>query len=219
MKKYSHNKVVFKRYVMGQPSLLPADLEELIPQDHVVRTINEAIEQIDLSILYAQYKGGGTSSYHPKMMLKVLVFGYVERLYSSRKIAKALRENVYFMWLSGQNYPDFRTINTFRGVVMKGIIGEIFAMVLELLIEQGHVKLEDYYIDGSKLRANARKHSAVWAKNTQRYKEGVREKIRTLLEEIEEVNQAEQEAYGDQDLPEMGEEANIDSQRFKENID
>ena len=219
MKKYRHNKVVFKPYVMGQPSLLPADLEELIPRDHIVRTIHEAIEQIDLSILYAQYKGGGSSSYHPKMMLKLLVFGYVEQLYSSRKIAKALRENVYFMWLSGQNYPDFRTINNFRGVVMKDIIGEVFAMVLELLIEQGQVKLEDYFIDGSKLRANARKHSVVWAKNTQRYKDGVREKIGTLLEEIEEVNQAEQEAYGDQDLPEMGEEADIDSQRLKEKID
>ncbi|MBL6980536.1 MAG: transposase, partial [Anaerolineales bacterium] len=79
MKKYRHNKVVFKPYVMGQPSLLPADLEELIPRDHIVRTIHEAIEQIDLSILYAQYKGGGSSSYHPKMMLKLLVFGYVEQ--------------------------------------------------------------------------------------------------------------------------------------------
>ena len=141
MKKHSHNKVVFKPYVMGQPSLMPADLEEMIPPDHVVRTINEVIEQIDLTILYAQYPGGGSSSYHPKMMLKILVYGYVEQMYSSRKIAKALRENVNFMWLSGQSQPDFRTINNFRGVVMKEIIGEIFAMVLELLIEQGHVKL------------------------------------------------------------------------------
>jgi len=183
MKKHSHNKVVFKPYMMGQPSLMPADLEELIPKEHVVRTINEAIEQIDLSILYAQYKGGGTSSYHPKMMLKVLVYGYVEQLYSSRRIAKALRENVFFMWLSGQNRPDFRTINSFRGVVMKEIIGEVFGMVLELLIEQGHVKLEDYFVDGSKLRANARQYSAVWAKNTQRYKKQVQESIGALLEE------------------------------------
>jgi len=127
MKKHSHNKVVFRPYVMGQPSLLPPNLEELIPENHMVRMVNEAIERIDLSILYRQYKGGGTSSYHPKMMLKVLVYGYVEKLYSSRKIAKALRENVNFMWLSGQNRPDFRTINRFRGVVMKEIIGRVFA--------------------------------------------------------------------------------------------
>lgn len=219
MKKHSHDKVVFKPYTMGQPSLLPADLEELIPEDHLVRTVHQAIEQIDLSILYKQYEGGGTSSYHPKMMLKVLVYGYAEKLYSSRKIAKALRENVNFMWLSGQSRPDFRTINRFRGEVMKEIIGEVFASVLELLIEQGHVKLEDYYVDGSKLEANARRHSAVWAKNTKRYKERVQKKIRELWEEIEQVNEAEQEEYGDQDLPEVGEEAEIDSQRLKEKME
>lgn len=219
MKKHSHNKVVFKPYVMGQPSLLPPDLEELIPENHLVRTVHEVIEQIDLSILYQQYAGGGTSSYHPKMMLKVLVYGYVEKLYSSRQIAKALRENVNFMWLSGQNRPDFRTINRFRGEVLKDIIGEVFACVLELLIEQGHVKLEDYFIDGSKLEANARRHSAVWAKNTKRYKERVGEQIRELLEEIERENEAEQAEYGDQDLPEVGNEAEIDSQRLKEKIE
>jgi len=209
MKKHSHNKVVYKPYVMGQPSLLPPDLEELIPANHLVRTVHAAIEQIDLSILYQQYAGGGTSSYHPKMMLKVLVYGYVEKLYSSRKIAKALRENVNFMWLSGQNRPDFRTINRFRGEVLKDIIGEVFASVLELLIEQGHVKLE----------ANARRHSAVWAKNTQRYQAQVREKIRELWEEIERENEAEQAEYGEQDLPELGAEAEIDSQRLKEKIE
>lgn len=78
---------MFKPYVMGQSSLQPPDLEELIPENHMVRMVNEAIERIDLSILIQQYKGGGTSSYHPKMMLKVLVYGYVEKLYSSRKIA------------------------------------------------------------------------------------------------------------------------------------
>jgi transposase len=219
MKKHTHNKVVYKPYVMGQPSLLPPDLEELIPENHVVRTVHEAIEQIDLSILYRQYEGGGTSSYHPKMMLKVLVYGYVEKLYSSRKIAKALRENVNFMWLSGQSRPDFRTINRFRGEVMKEIIGEVFASVLELLIEQGHVKLEDYFVDGSKLEANARRHSAVWAKNTKRYKERVGQQIRELLEEIERENEVEQEEYGDRDLPEVGEGVDIDSQRLKEKID
>jgi transposase len=219
MKKQSHNKVVYKPYVMGQPMLLPPDLEEMIPENHIVRTVNEAIEQLDLTVLYQQYKGGGTSSYHPKMMLKILVYGYIERQYSSRKIAKALRENLNFMWLSGQNRPNFRTINRFRGEVMKDIIEEVFGSVVELLIEQGHIQLEDYFVDGSKLEANARKHSAVWAKNTQRYKEQVQQKIRDLLEEIEKENEAEQEKYGDQDLPEVGEEAQIDSQRLKEKIE
>ena len=204
---------------MGQPSLLPADLEELIPANHLVRTVHQAIEVIDLSLLHQRYKGGGTSSDHPKMMLKVLIYGYIEKLYSSRKIAKALRENVNFMWLSGQNQPDFRTINRFRGAVLQEVIGEVFAQIVELLVEQGHIRFEDYFVDGSKIEANARQHSAVWAKNTKRYKEQVQQKIKELWEAIEQENASEQEKYGDQDLPEVGDEAHIDSQRLQEKMD
>jgi transposase len=197
---------------------MPPDLEEMIPADHLVRVVNEAIEQIDLSMLMARYKGGGTSSYHPKMMLKVLVYAYTQRIYSSRQIAKALRENVYFMWISGQNRPDFRTVNRFRGEVMKGIIQEVFAAVLELLIEAGYVKLEEYFVDGTTMEANARRYSYVWAKNTKRYKEQLGKKVEQLLEEVERVNDEEDEQYGDKDLAEMGEDAQIDAEKIKKKI-
>lgn len=210
---------VFKPYVMGQPSLLPPDLEEMIPANHLVRVVNEAIEQIDLSAIMARYKGGGTSSYHPQMMLKVLVYAYTQQRYSSRQIAKALRENVYFMWISGQNRPDFRTINRFRGEVMKGIIQEVFAATLEILIEAGYVKLEKYFVDGTTMEANARRYSYVWAKNTKRYKEQLGKKVEELLEEVERVNEAEDEQYGDKDLEEMGEEAQVDAEKIKKKIE
>ena len=142
-------KPVFKPYVMGQPSLMPQDLEEMIPEEHLVRVIHETIEKIDLRVIMEKYKGGGASSYHPKMMLKVLVYAYTQRIYSSRQVAKGLRENVYFMWLSGHNQPNFRTINDFRGKIMKGIIQEVFREVLELLIEAGYIKLEEYFVDGT----------------------------------------------------------------------
>jgi transposase len=71
--------------------------------------VNKAVEENDVSALLAQYKGGGTSSYHPKMLLKVLVYAYTERIYTSRRIAKALRENNYFMWIRGESRLDFRT--------------------------------------------------------------------------------------------------------------
>jgi len=83
------------------------------------------------------------------MMLKVLVYAYTQKIYSSRKIAKALRENIHFMWISGENRPDFRTINDFRGSRMKGVIESVFAEVLEYLIEAGNVKLENYFVDGT----------------------------------------------------------------------
>ncbi len=100
---------------MAQPSLIPPSWEDLIAADHLVRVVNRAVEQIDLEPLLRKYKGGRTSSYHPRMMLKVLVYAYTQRIYSSRQIAKAMRENVNFLRLSGGNQPDFRKINGYRG--------------------------------------------------------------------------------------------------------
>ncbi len=165
---------VFKPYVMHQIKLIPTSYDELIEQDHLVRTVNNAIEKIDLSALMAQYKGGGTSSYHPKMLLKVLVYAYSQKIYSSRRIAKALRENIHFMWLSGESRPDFRTINDFRGSRMKGVINEVFAAVLEYLVEKKEVKLEHYFVDGTKIEADANKHKVVWAKRKEHYQKRVR---------------------------------------------
>ena len=160
---------VFKPYVMNQVALLPPSYDEMIPENHLVRVVNDAVEKIDLSSLLAQYKGGGTSSYHPKMLLKVLVYAYAERIYSSRRIAKALRENIHFMWISGGNRPDFRTINDFRGKRMKTVIEDVFSAVLEFLVAVGHVKLEHYFLDGTKIEADANKHKVVWAKRRENY--------------------------------------------------
>lgn len=209
---------VFKEYTMGQIVLLPRNLEEEIEANHLVRVVNASIEKMDLRVVYEQYKGGGTSSYHPKMLLKVLIYAYTQQIYSSRKIAKALRENIHFMWLSGNSQPDFRTINRFRGVVMKATIGEIFAAVLSLLKEGGYVKLENYFVDGTKLEANANKYSFVWAKNTQRYKAQVQARVAELLERIEQINAAEDREYGEQDLPERGGQQGLDAAQLEARI-
>ncbi len=106
---------VFKSYQQEQSLLFPPNISEMIPEGHLVRVVNEMINDVDRSILEAQYKGGGTSAYDPQMLLKVIIYAYTQRIFTSRQIAKALRENVNFMWLSGMNRPDFRTINRFRG--------------------------------------------------------------------------------------------------------
>jgi transposase len=182
---------VFKPYVMNQVALMPPSYAEKIPADHLVRVVNEAVEQIDLSALLAQYPEGGRSSYHPKMLLKALVYAYAEKIDSSRRIAKALRENIYFMWISGENTPDFRTINDFRGSRMKGVIDEVFIAVLEHLIAAGHVKLEHYFLDGTKIEADANKHKVVWAKKRETYHQRVQSQIKELLKHIEQVNEGE----------------------------
>lgn len=217
MKKKS-SPAVFKEYTQGQVVLLPTDLEAQIPPQHLVRVVNAAIEKMDLSRLLAQYKGGGTSSYHPRMLLKVLVYAYTQQLYSSRKIAKALRENIYFMWLSGNQQPDFRTINRFRSEVVKEVIEDIFTSVLELLLEGGYVKLENYFLDGTKVEANANKYSWVWAKNTRRYKQKLQEKVQELIIQIEQVNEAENAEYGERDLEEMGPDEPLDSQKLEQKV-
>lgn len=204
---------------MGQIVLLPTNLDELIPTNHLVRVVNAFIERMDLGPLLAKYKGGGTSSYHPKMMLKVMIYAYTQRIYSSRRIAKALRESIPFLWLSGMNQPDFRTINRFRGEILKGIIEEVFLALLKLLIAEGYVKLEDYFVDGTKIEANANRYTAVWAKNTQRYEKQLAEKVKHLMEEIEQLNQAENEQYGDQDLAEQGEDGPVDEQKLVEQVE
>jgi transposase len=217
MKKKKNTQVVFKPYTMGQLQL-PMNLEELIPANHLVRVVHEAIEKMDLDPLLKRYKGGGTSSYHPKMMLKVLVYAYSQRIYSSRQIAKALRENIHFMWISGNSRPDFRTINRFRGEVMRGIMEQVFGSVLELLIEEGYVKLEHYFLDGTKIEANANRYSWVWAKSTRNYKRKLQENVKKLLDEIEQVNEEENDEYGERDLEEMGEDGPIDAAKLEKKI-
>lgn len=211
-------KVTFKNYTVGQISLLPPSLEELIPEEHLVRIVHRIVDQIDIKPLLAKYAGGGASSYHPRMMLKVLVYAYSEKTYSSRRIAKALRENVNFMWLSGGNKPDFRTINDFRSGAMKEVVREVFAEVVELLVEEGYVKLENYFVDGTKIEANANAHKVVWAKRTEKNKAELRKKIDALLDEIEQVNAQEEAEYGEKDLEEMGGKGGVTAEKLKEKV-
>lgn len=203
---------------MGQIILLPTDLEELIPENHLVRVVNKFIEEMDMGVLEGEYKGGGTSSYHPKMMLKVYVYAYTQKIFSSRRIAKALRESIPFMWLSGNSHPDFRTINHFRGHILKGHIQEIFTAVLMLLIEGKYIKLEEYFVDGTKMEANANRYSYVWAKSTEHYQKQLVEKVARLFEEIEMLNAGEDERYGGKELDEIGESAEVTPERLAQRV-
>jgi len=209
----------FKPYTPKQAMLMPANLDEMIPEGHLVRVVDEMIDLLDIAPLKRQYKGGGTSAYHPRMLLKVLVYAYSQQTFSSRKIAKALRENIHYMWLSGMSQPDHRTINRFRGVVMKEVVEEVFYGIVEQLFELGYVDLEKYFVDGTKIEANANRYSFVWKKSTDKYKANLQEKVRKLLDDIEEIEAEEEERYGDKDYPEMGEGIEIDAEKMKKAVD
>jgi transposase len=176
----SSTKVVFKGYNSGQLMLLPPSLDELIDRQHPVRVVEQVIEHIDIQLVLNKYKGGGTSSYHPKMLLKVLVYAYLSNIYSSRKIEAALKENIHFMWLSGMSRPDHNTINRFRSERLKDVLKEVFSQVVMLLTESGHVDLKEVYTDGTKIEANANKYTFVWGKAIKTSKE----RIAAQLEEL-----------------------------------
>lgn len=189
---------VFKNYEPNQLSL-PLDLSILIPNNHIVKIVSDIIDSIDISPLLALYEGGGTSAYHPKMLLKVIIYAYTQKIYSGRAMEQQLKENIFFMWISGKNTPNFRTINRFRSEKMKDHVESIFASVIKLLIEQEYIKFENYFLDGTKIEANANKYSFVWKKSTEKYEKALQDKIKKLLKDINLVVQEENNSSDDKD--------------------
>ncbi len=182
-----NNKVVFKIYSPAQGMLLPPSLEELIPLSHPVRVVNEVIESINLEILEKAYKGGGTSSYHPRMLLKILVYGYVNNVYSSRKLEAATKENIHFMWLAAMQQPDHNTINSFRGKRLQDALKDIFTQVVELLVAEGVLSIKDLYVDGTKIEANANRYTFVWGNAIKTSKEKIKKQLEALWQYTQKV--------------------------------
>ena len=106
--------IKFKKYDQNQVLQVPIDVSSLIPSGHLVRIVDQVVEEIDMSVLEQYYTGWGCRPYHPKMLIKVWIYGYCERVYTSRRLSKALRENIHFMWLSGNQQPCFKTLSEFR---------------------------------------------------------------------------------------------------------
>jgi len=210
---------LFKDYTQDQCYLFPPNLNELIPENHLVRVVSDFIDQIDISSVINSYPGGGSSTYHPRMLLKVLVYAYVEKIYSGRRIAKALMENVNFMWLAGGNKADFRTINRFRGERIIGNIKSVFSSMIEYLIDSGYISFEKYFLDGTTIEANARRSSYVWKKNTNRHKNNLEENVKELFKKVDRITEAENAEYGDEDLEELGENVVINSETIREKIE
>lgn len=212
-------KIVFKKDKSNQLLLFPADIGSLVPDNHLVRVIDKVINQIELSPLFETYIGGGSSSYHPRMMLKVITYAYTERIYTTRRIEKALKENINFMWLSGMSTPDHGTIYNFKSKRLKEAVEDVFSSVIEVLIECGYVKAENLYVDGTKIEAAAGRYSYIWRKNTERYESTIREKVRSLLSSIDILQQEEDAQYGNSNLKEIEGEISSDKvERLVEDI-
>ena len=149
-------------YEPDQQLLLPAALQEWLPDDHLAYFISDVVDQLDMSEVTARYERErrGGPPYHPRMMVKVLLYGYCVGVASSRRIAQRLHEGIAFRVLAANNTPDFRTISDFRKDNVDALSG-LFVQVLALCQQAGLVKLGHVALDGTKVKANASKHKAM----------------------------------------------------------
>ena len=184
-------------YDPDQQLLLPAALQEWLPPDHLAYFISDVVDQLDLSAITARYEEErrGGPPYHPRMMVKVLLYGYCTGVASSRRMAQRLHEDIAFRVLAANNTPDFRTISDFRKDHLEAL-GELFLQVLELCQQAGLVKLGHVALDGTKVRANASKHKAM-SYGRMKEKEGqLSAEVAELLRRAGEVDDDEDRRYG-----------------------
>src|SRR5207247_6941111 len=151
-----------RTYLPEQDLLLPPSLREWLPDDHLVYFVSDVVDQLNLSAIESVYEEDdrGQPPYHPRMMTKILLYGYCVGVFSSRKIQKRLVEDVAFRVLAAGNQPDFRTISDFRKLHLKAL-EELFQQMLRLTLETGTMKLGRVALDGSKFKANGRVEEAV----------------------------------------------------------
>ena len=204
-------KVTLKEYSQNDQWLFPPSIGSFVPPNSPARLVSDIVDQLDITEVMDTYCGGGTSSYHPRMMLKVIFFGYMNNIYSCRKIEKQMSENVLYMWLSGNQHPDFRTINDFRSKHLKTTINRLFVQVVVMLCEMGCLSLREAYIDGTKIESRANRYTFVWRKSVEKNRSKLESKIRSILSQIEEGIAQDNHTDDDPTTP-------INSEELKERI-
>ncbi len=140
--------------------LLPPSVDEWLPERHLARFVVEVIDRLDLSTMSRSYRGTGSASYHPSVLLGLLVYGYATGVFSSRKLERATYDSVAFRFIAANDHPDHDTIATFRRRFLKEIEA-LFVQVLSLAREMGMLKMGTVALDGTKIHANASRHSAL----------------------------------------------------------
>ena len=205
--------MAFRHYNQNQLVLFPHTFDDLIAADHPVRIVNDILDKINLSSLIGAYRKEGNPSYHPVMMLKVMVFAYMENIYSSRKIEKAMRENILFMWLSNMSIADHNTIARFRSQKLQSAFKDIFSQVVMLLAEEGLITLKQVYTDGTKIEAQANRYTFVWGKAIKTNKE-------KMLKQLEELWTYAQSVASDEDKdPEPPKFKEISKEKIQQTVE
>jgi transposase len=178
--------------------LMPPSLDDKIPQDHLARYIDKVVDELDIKDIADSYSDLGCHAYHPQMLIKVILYGYCIGIRSSRRIQKEIREDLIFMWLAGQQEPDFRTISDFRKDRIKDI-RKLFNQVLEICYKLGMVQCGKISIDGTKIEANSGRNKITYRKKLEKSKARFEEKIDEIMKEAADIDAEEDRLYGDKD--------------------
>lgn len=166
--------------------LFPQRIDKDISENDPVRLISSIVDGLDLSSIRKLYKGLGRNPYDPKMLLKVIIYAYMNNIYSCRRIEKALKRDIHFIWLAGYEQPDFITINRFRNRV-KYEINTVFTQLVLLLSAKGLVTLDVEYIDGTKIESKSNRYTFVWRKTVEKNRAKLMEKIKMLLSQVDDA--------------------------------
>jgi transposase len=187
----------FRPYDPDQIFLMPASLQDWLPKGHLAYFVSDVVDHLDLSAIMEHYakEERGYPPYHPRMMVKVLLYAYCIGVPSSRKIARRLEEDVAFRVLAANNTPDFRTISDFRKDHLKALAG-LFLQILKLCQKAGLVRLGHVALDGTKIRANASKHKAMSYKRMKEEEARLEAEVKELLKKAEAVDEEEDRRYG-----------------------
>ena len=210
-------KKTYRPYNPKQMMLLPPSLDEWLPQDHMARFIDESIDELDISEIQRVYEQElrGYPPYHPRMMLKILIYGYCTGVRSSRKLAKKCVEDVAFRYLAANNFPDFRTISDFRQRHLASFKA-LFLEVLLLCRQAGIGNLGKVSLDGSKIKANASKHKAMSYGRMKSEEERLMQEIEKLIAQAQRADCEDDEKYGkDKTGDEVPEELKYKESRLK----
>ena len=175
---------------------LTVNPNEDIAENDPVRVVDAIVEGLDLKDFKKLYKEKGRCPYHPKMMLKLILYAYMNNIYSCRKIEKAVQRDIHYIWLAAQERPDFVTINRFRNRVKKDI-NNIFTQVVLVLADKGFITLDVEYIDGTKIESKANKYTFVWRRTVEKNRAKLQEKIHVLLGQIDDVIAQDKAAESD----------------------
>jgi transposase len=187
----------YRAYLPEQDLLLPPSLRDWLPEDHLAYFVSDVVDQLDLSAIESVYEEEerGQPPYHPRMMAKILLYGYCVGVFSSRRMEKKLREDVGFRVLAAGNEPDFRTISDFRKLHLAALQG-LFDQVLGITLQAGTMKLGRVVLDGSKVRANASKHKAMSYGRMQEDEKRLKEEVKRILAQAEATDAEEDARYG-----------------------